>query len=119
MLSGNYLLMASILGRVPNESKQERKVHVEVKAACTVETDMPGLAIFPTHLSPGPHTLSLEYNASGKLPGTLLDGKISLRSETEIKTIVVTGSNRAKCGSPFARGRAFFNSNGVILRTPA
>ena len=79
------------LGRVPIESKQERKMQVEVKAACTAETDMPGLAIFPTHMSPGSHTLSLEYNASGKLPGTLLDGKISLRSETEIKTIVVTG----------------------------
>ncbi len=79
------------LGRIPVESKLEQAIQIEVKDECTIETNVPGLAVFPALLSPGPHELSLEYNASGKLPGTLLNGKISLRSQTEVKTIVVTG----------------------------
>ncbi len=78
-------------GPIPIESTQERKVAVEVKDECVVETDLPGLAVFPTRLSAGPHTLSVEYNAQGKLPGMLLQGHIILRSATDIKTIVVTG----------------------------
>ena len=79
------------LGHIPVESKLEQAIAVEVKDECTVETDVPGLAVFPALLSPGPHELSLEYNASGKLPGTLLNGKISLRSQSEVKIIAVTG----------------------------
>ncbi len=80
-------------GDIPIESLQERKVLIEVKDWCTIETNLQGLTVFPQHLSPGPHTLTLTFNASGKLPGTLLTGTISLLSEgeNERKEIQITG----------------------------
>ncbi|QBD82815.1 hypothetical protein EPA93_45380 [Ktedonosporobacter rubrisoli] len=80
-------------GRIPIGSKQERTVAIVVKEACEVKTDLPGLAVFPTHLSAGPRTLAVVYDAQGKLPGALLKGTIAftLRSATEPMTIVVTG----------------------------
>ncbi len=78
-------------GRIPIGSQQERTVAIEVKDECVVKTDLPGLAVFPMHLSAGPRTLMVTYDAQGKLPGVLLKGTITLRSATETKTIVVTG----------------------------
>ncbi len=78
-------------GRIPIESQQTRSLPIEVKAWCDVQTDLAALSVFPQRLSPGAHTLSLVYNASGQLPGTTLNGSVILRNETEIKTIAVTG----------------------------
>lgn len=78
-------------GRIPVESEQARKIQIEVKEWCTVATDLPGLHVFPHRLSPGSHTLSLEFTAKGKLPGTKLSGLVSLQSETETRVIPIIG----------------------------
>jgi serine/threonine protein kinase/RecA/RadA recombinase len=78
-------------GRIPVETQQARTAQIEVKERCAVKTDMQGLEVFPHDLTPGPHTLSLVYNATGKLPGTKLDGAISLQGETETRVIHITG----------------------------
>jgi RecA/RadA recombinase len=77
-------------GRIPIDSKQARKVQIEVKEWCTVQTNIPGLEVFPGRLSPGPHALALELNASG-LPGTSLNGSVSLQTGTETREIAVRG----------------------------
>ena len=78
-------------GRIPVESQQARTVQIEVKQWCTVKHEMPGLAVFPDRLSPGPHILQLAFNASRKLPGTKLDGVVSLQGETEIREMHIIG----------------------------
>lgn len=81
------------LGRIPVESRQERAIPIEVKEWCTVETDVQGLAVFPARLSPGANTLKLAFAASGKPPGTLLHGTVTLRTqnEAEARSIPITG----------------------------
>lgn len=78
-------------GRIPVESQQVRTVQIEVKEWCNVKYEMPGLAVFPDRLSPGPHTLQLVFNASRRLPGTKLDGVVSLQGEAETREIRITG----------------------------
>ncbi|HEY0752525.1 MAG TPA: AAA domain-containing protein [Ktedonobacteraceae bacterium] len=79
-------------GRIPLESKQTRQVEIEVKDWSTVATNLQGLEVFPNPLAPGPHTLVLEFNASGRLPGTLLDGSsISFQSPKETREIRLSG----------------------------
>jgi tRNA A-37 threonylcarbamoyl transferase component Bud32 len=81
------------LGRIPVESQQSREVPIEAKEWCrvTVKSNLPGLEVFPARLPPGPHTLKLEFNASGGPPGTHLDGSVHLEGESESREIHVTG----------------------------
>ena len=80
-------------GQIPVESRQSREVQIEAKEWCTlaVKSNLPGLKVFPARLSPGPHTLKLEFNASGSPPGTHLDGSVHLQGESENREIHVTG----------------------------
>ncbi len=79
--------------RIPVEKPQTREVQVEVKEWCTVtvQSNLPGLRAFPTTLSPGPHTLTLEFDPANYPPGTRLDGSICLQGESEDREIHVRG----------------------------
>ena len=83
-------------GRMPVESQQLREVQIEVKEWCTltVRSNLPGLEVFPTRLSPGPHTLRLVFHANELRevpPGTHLDGVVRLQGESESREIHVVG----------------------------
>ncbi len=78
-------------GRIPVDSQQVRATLIEVKEWCTVETNVSGLEIFPARISPGSHTLSLTFRATGRPPGTILSGEVILKGETETHTIPIKG----------------------------
>ncbi len=78
-------------GRIPVGSQQVRAVLIEVKEWCMVETNVPGLDVFPARISPGPHTLSLTFHAIGRPPGTILGGEVNLKGETETHAIQIKG----------------------------
>jgi tRNA A-37 threonylcarbamoyl transferase component Bud32 len=90
------------LGLIPVESQQSREVPVEAKERCRVSvmSNLPGLEAFPAHLSPGPHTLKLEFHASGGPPGTRLDGSVHLQGESESREIHVTGQLEQPVSKP-------------------